>query len=624
MSVKINENPVVPFSAQPIALSTRFAVTGSGSDPAYLVVDGLDRDEYTVNATGATGELTGDGRSLGFTSLGGDARGAGIVFTYQVSTGRYYSANFGYLDQLAYTPSTSVGDVTDLCFWGTNNLSLANEYGGNAESMMQVDASGYLGSVTVATEPGYSATVPAQATPGSIAAVAETFVGQSWNINGCWVLTSVISAEAGASLPVQSTADIAGQANGEWFVAYDGPAGETGNWQSLVTTGEMVGFETSSGTGHITTIVSGSGSSAMVVDNAAFESAYGQVVNSANDGSPDDITISAPHAASQEFSGVNADTVVIYELDTPVVTTNSTGLTLTPDSADSLGSLFSAADPEGKTVTTYQLYDTDPGGALVVSGTDFNANSTSTAVTVSSLAQVSLQAGAADNTGSIDVRASNGSYWGDWTSLGVTVAGSAPASSPGTPAPSTADNFNWTDIVTDSSGSGAGEAYSGSVAGIQSEYTWSGADSAAIAAQVANVYLVGGPGGDALEAYAGSNVLDGGTGSNFLIGATGADGGTDTFFVDGRGDAPFWDSLVNFHEGDAVTLWGFAPGSTMAWAPNAGAPGYQGATLDVSLANATTGSVTFAGISLSQAQANFVTSSGTSGGVPYLEVQFTA
>ena len=131
--------------------------------------------------------------------------------------------------------------MTNLSLFGTGNLSQATAYAGNAYAMMQVDAAGYLGGATVATEPGFAGTVPAQATPNSIAAVASSFVGQAWNMDGCWVLASTIAAEAGASLPVQSTAiGVSGQANGEWIVAFNGPGGQSGNWQSLVHTGEGV------------------------------------------------------------------------------------------------------------------------------------------------------------------------------------------------------------------------------------------------------------------------------------------------------------------------------------------------------------------------------------------------
>ena len=70
-----------------IGLSQMFTVTAGSTNPAYLVLTALDRNEYTAGASGATGSLSGNGHTLGLSSLGGDGRGAGIVFTYQASTG---------------------------------------------------------------------------------------------------------------------------------------------------------------------------------------------------------------------------------------------------------------------------------------------------------------------------------------------------------------------------------------------------------------------------------------------------------------------------------------------------------------------------------------------------------
>ena len=68
--------------------------------------------------------------TLGLSSLGGDGRGTGIVFTYtyNAATGQYgyYNSTYGWFNQLTYTSSSSAGDVTDLSLFGTNNLSLAN------------------------------------------------------------------------------------------------------------------------------------------------------------------------------------------------------------------------------------------------------------------------------------------------------------------------------------------------------------------------------------------------------------------------------------------------------------------------------------------------------------------
>jgi hypothetical protein len=426
MAITEVSNAFVDAVATSINLSSIFNVTLSSSNPTYLVLTALDRNEYTVGASGATGSFTGNGQTASFTSQGGDARGAGIVFTYQPLTGLYYNSTYGYLNQLIYNSSSSLDDVTSLSLFGTSNLSLANTYAANAYDMMEVDAAGYLGSATVATEPSFTGTVPAQATPDSIATVADSFVGKAWNLDGCWVLASTIAAEAGASLPAQSTLiGLAGQSNGEWIVAFNGPAGQTSNWQNMVTAGEIVVIGTPGGGGHITTVVSGSGSTAMLVDNITYVNQSGQIVNPANDGSANDVLVASPHLASQEWAGVAASSVVIYELDTPIVTANEAADALAFTTSQNLGSLFTAVDPASKAITEWQVYDTATSDYLVYNSADLSDHSAGSALTVASLGSVALLAGGTAATDTLDVRAYNGSYWGDWTPLNVAIAATA-------------------------------------------------------------------------------------------------------------------------------------------------------------------------------------------------------
>ena len=201
-------------------------------------------------------------------------------------------------------------------------------------------------------------------------------------------------------------------------------------------------------------------------------------------------------------------------------------------------------------------------------------------------------------------------------SAAITVTPAAPANS-----------FLYTDTVAGVSGQTRGDAYAGPVTGLQRQYIWPSTDGVALASTVGNVFLHGGPGDDALRVSSGTNVLDGGTGSNFLTGATGADGGTDTFFVDGRGGGVTWSTVVNFHHGDAVTVFGFQAGvSTRPWTASDGAQGYQGATIHSELGGAGTGvnaSVTFAGISQADADAKFTVLTGTVENAPYLYVAYT-
>ena len=193
-----------------------------------------------------------------------------------------------------------------------------------------------------------------------------------------------------------------------------------------------------------------------------------------------------------------------------------------------------------------------------------------------------------------------------------------------TPPPSGAVAF--TDTVTGISGTTAGDAYTGPVAGLQRQYIWGSTDGVAMAAAAPNMFVHGGAGDDALSVSGGSNVLDGGTGSNFLSGGTGADGGTDTFFVDGRSGGTTWSTLVNFHHGDALTIFGFTAASTLPWTAVDGVQGFQGATIHSELAGAGTGvndSVTFAGISQADALSKFTITTGQVGDTPYLYVAYT-
>ena len=435
MAITEKDSAFVNQDAASYSLSQIFAVTAASSNPTYMVLTVLDRDEYTAGASDATGSLSGNGHTLGLGDIDGDGRGTGIVFTYQASTGRYYSGTYGYLDQITYNSSSSAADVTNLSLFGTNSLRLADAYGTDAYDMMQVDPAGYLGSATFVTQPHFTGTVPAQATPDSIAAVADGFVGQAWNMDGCWVLASTIAADAGASLPVQSTLiGLPGQSNGEWIVAFNGPDGQSGNWQSMVKAGEVVVIGTPGGGGHITTCVSGSGSTALLVDNITYVNGSGQIVNSANDGSSSDVIVAAPHLASQEWAGVQASSVVIYELDTPIVTGKVTSDSVACLASESLGPLFSATDPANKAITAWQVYDSAGSDVLVLNGTDYEDHSAASALTATSLAAIALLAGSVVTTDVLDVRAYNGSYWGDWTALNVSIT-AAVSVPPATPEP---------------------------------------------------------------------------------------------------------------------------------------------------------------------------------------------
>ncbi len=140
--------------------------------------------------------------------------------------------------------------------------------------------------------------------------------------------------------------------------------------------------------------------------------------------------------------------------------------------------------------------------------------------------------------------------------------------------------IEMTDTVTGLSSVQFGTVLSSPNFGLQGQFLYEGPHSIALRAETPSMFLKGGAGGDALEVLGGSNVLDGAGGSNFLIGSTGAGGGADTFFVDSRAPVETWSTIVNFHQGDMATIFGFHNGlSTRPYTAFDGADGYKGVTI---------------------------------------------
>ena len=180
----------------------------------------------------------------------------------------------------------------------------------------------------------------------------------------------------------------------------------------------------------------------------------------------------------------------------------------------------------------------------------------------------------------------------------------------------------YVDGKTGQQGSAPLNVATGGPSYLQWQYIWSGSDGVALSSSAPNIFLHGGAGQDSIQVASGQNVLDGGAGSNFLTGGS----GTDTFFTDARGTAVVWNTLRNFHAGDAATLWGFnAAVSSYRWEVGvAGADGSTGATLRANIVGGTgrngdgiDASITFAGLSVQQGKALQI-STGTQAAGPYL------
>ena len=168
-------------------------------------------------------------------------------------------------------------------------------------------------------------------------------------------------------------------------------------------------------------------------------------------------------------------------------------------------------------------------------------------------------------------------------------------------------------------------AYSGPVPGLQWTYLNLTPDNMDINATLPNSFLHSGGGNDAINvsAVGGTNVMDGGTGSNFLVGGTGA-GSNDTFYVDDRGPAAdIWSTVVNFHAGDAATIFGLTQGGTTnSWVDGQGAAGYTGLTLHATAAGRPTASLSLAGFSTADLNSGRLSATfgAETDGTPYLYV----
>ena len=427
MSISITNNGAVTLAqGQTVSLSSLFTITGGGN-PQYLVLSGCDREEYTASQILSLGTLSGNKKTAKFFLDDGDFDSVSIDFMWTASG--YYNSKYGYFNSITFTGSSTIGECEYLSLYGASSASVLADYNtrwGYSSAYLSGDTSDFIcnASLTTIKASTVAAILPAshisgQALPSDIGAVAASFVGKAWNDSGCWVLASEIATIAGAALPIASTATSSDSvSNGEWITVYTGVNGVDTNWLSTLRAGDVVGVEWSDGSGHIAAIASGAGSGAMVIDNSG---------NSARDGSPYDIIIQAAHSASDEFgSDVVQESVEIYRLDVPYSVSSATASSGSSPTINVSG-LVSFVDPAGKAITQYQLYDTANTG-FVANGGPVSASAAGQAVTVTSLSGVLLNGRTTTGTDTLEIRAYNGSYWGDWQAVTITESGTGSSS----------------------------------------------------------------------------------------------------------------------------------------------------------------------------------------------------
>lgn len=136
----------------------------------------------------------------------------------------------------------------------------------------------------------------------------------------------------------------------------------------------------------------------------------------------------------------------------------------------------------------------------------------------------------------------------------------------------------------------AAQPYAGGAGGPTQELIDGSADNLAISLTSDN-WVIGTDGGnDVIIAHGGDNILNANGGSNWLFGA----GGDDTFSLH-AGASDTWNTVVNFHAGDWLVVWGVSPQDfAVSWLNGVGGDGYRGLTMDATAADGTVTAVTLA------------------------------
>jgi hypothetical protein len=139
------------------------------------------------------------------------------------------------------------------------------------------------------------------------------------------------------------------------------------------------------------------------------------------------------------------------------------------------------------------------------------------------------------------------------------------------------------------------QPYSGPVAGLRNQYLPTTTDNLNITTTKPNWFIAARGLENAIDVSkgGGNNVIEVTGGSSFLTGGT----GNDTFLVDDRSaTTSAWSTILGFHTGDNVTVWGVTPQDfTLTWQNGQGTPPDTGLTLSATAANRPDANATLVG-----------------------------
>jgi len=400
-----------------INLGTIFQVPAGANAPATIVITSEDENHYAGAETYDYGTLT---------AKSGVVLSGGYTLTFTLVNGQYVTTN-----SASFT-STNGETLSDFTFQASAQNNRVQNFGITA-----FDKNGnplQTQTVAIVTSATGVDTTPGVASAAEMVQVAQSFVGQTWDSQGCWNLVQDISARAGASLSLASANGIAaGTANGQWSVAYNAATGPVNaNWMSTLKAGDVVQLDWNNANfGHVMVVSQVSNGQVFVIDNSG-PAATGPGTDAA------DVLIAQTNLTA-EAANINSATVEVYRLsgaapavsDLPPTVAVGYNTNLQVGQTVAAAPLFQASDPDNQAVTAYEVLDAGGGsGHFALNGVT-QADGKWIAVTPGSLANLTYTGGSGASTDTIEVMASDGQMWsGVTTGRAVTLpSGTANANS---------------------------------------------------------------------------------------------------------------------------------------------------------------------------------------------------
>ena len=381
-----------------LTLGEMIKIPTGTSMPGKITIVGSDNNHYAGAETYNYGTLT---------AKTGVSYAGGFTLTFSLINGQYVTT------QSASMTSTNNLTLSDFVFSASSQE--------NPVQSFQVTAFDHAGTameqrtVSVLTSSLYSDPTPGIAGGGEMAQIAQTFIGQTWDVNGCWNLVNAISLRAGASLDLDASGGPYQQnvgTNGQWGVAYNAAKGTNANWLSTVQAGDVLEWTPKNANfAHAAVVSRVTNGQVYIVDNGG-PAATGPGTDGA------DVLVTESNLTAQ-VPYIDPNSILVMRLSGAAPTVGNLAPTVSVGYNNDLqigqtvsaSSLFKASDPDNSAITAYQFRDTSNGGGSFFLNGVKQADGQWVNVSAAQLSSLTYTAGAKSSVDTIQVQAYDGQAW---------------------------------------------------------------------------------------------------------------------------------------------------------------------------------------------------------------------